>query len=92
MKRRSGTLASLSVRRLDGEVIRRLKIRAQRDGLSVEETVRRILADAVVDVEPVGAMIRRIIGDDGIDLDLPAREVDEPIDFTSGEYGPDGPE
>ena len=36
-------MASLSVRRLDGEVIRRLKIRAQRDGLSVEETVRRIL-------------------------------------------------
>ena len=82
----------MSVRRLDGEVIRRLKIRAQRDGLSVEETVRRILAAAVVDVEPVGAMIRRIMGDDGIDLDLPAREVDEPIDFTSGEYGPDDPE
>ncbi len=85
-------MASLSVRRLDGEVIRRLKIRAQRDGLSVEETVRRILAAAVVDVEPVGAMIRRIMGGDGIDLDLPAREVDEPIDFTSGEYGPDDPE
>ena len=60
-------MASLSVRRLDGEIIRRLKIRAQRDGLSVEETVRRILADAVVDVEPVGAMIRRIVGDDAID-------------------------
>ena len=85
-------MASLSVRRLDGEVIRRLKIRAQRDGLSVEETVRRILAAAVVDVEPVGAMIRRIIGDDRVDLDLPAREVDEPIDFTSGEYGRDGPD
>ena len=85
-------MASLSVRRLDGEVIRRLKIRARRDGLSVEETVRRILADAVVDVEPVGAMIRRIIGDDAVDFDLPAGEVDEPIDFTSGEYGRDDPE
>ena len=82
-------MASLSVRRLDGEVIRRLKIRAQRDGLSVEETVRRILADAVINVEPVGAMIRRIIGDDAIDFDLPAREVDDPINFTSGEYGRD---
>ena len=85
-------MASLSVRRVDGEVIRRLKIRAQRDGLSVEETVRRILADAVVDVEPVGTMIRRIIGDDGIEFNLAAREVDEPIDFTSSEYGPDDPE
>ncbi len=82
-------MASLSVRRLDGEVIRRLKIRAQRDGLSVEETVRRILADAVINVEPAGAMIRRIIGDDAIDFDLPAREVDDPINFTSGAYGRD---
>lgn len=85
-------MASLSVRRVDGEVVRRLKMRAQRDGLSVEETVRRILADAVVDVEPAGAMIRRIIGDDAIDFDLPAREVDDPIDFTSSEYGRSDPE
>jgi len=85
-------MASLSVRRLDGDVIRRLKIRAQRDGLSVEEAVRRILADAVVDVEPAGAMIRRIVGDDAFDLDLPAREVDEPVDFTPSEYGRDDPE
>ena len=85
-------MASLRVRRLDGEVIRRLKLRAQRDGLSLEETVHRILADAVVDVEPAGDMIRRIIGDDATDLDLPAREIDGPIDFTSGEYGRDDPE
>ena len=85
-------MAVLSVRGMDGEVIRRLKIRAQREGLSVEETVRRILADAVADVEPAGAMIRRIVGDDATDLDLPAREVDGPIDFTSSEYGRDDPE
>ena len=71
---------------------RRMKMRAQRDGRSVEETARRILADGVVDVEPAGAMIRRIIGDDATDLDLPAREVDDPIDFTSSEYGRDDPE
>ena len=39
--------------------------------------------------EPVGAMIRRIVGDDGFDLDLPAREADDPIDFTSPDYGED---
>ena len=71
---------------------RRLKIRAQGDGLSAEKTARRIPADVVVDVEPAGAMIRRIIGDDATDLDLQAREVDDPIDFTSGEYGRDDPE
>ena len=85
-------MASLSVRRLDGEVIRRLKIRAQRDGLSVEETVRRILTNAVVDEEPAGTMIRRMVGDDAVDLDLPKREVDDPIDFASSEYGRDAPE
>ena len=71
---------------------RRLKTRAQGDGQFAEETARRIPVDAVVDVEPAGAMIRRIIGDDATDLDLQAREVDDPIDFTSGEYGRDDPE
>lgn len=71
---------------------RQLKIRAQGDGLSAEETARRIPADAVVDVEPAGAMIRRIIGDDATDLDLQAREVDDPIDFTPSEYGRDDAE
>ena len=32
------------------------------------------------------------IGDDATDLDLPARKVDAPIDFTSNEYGQDDPE
>ena len=75
-------MASLSVRRLDSEVVHRLKLRAERESLSLEETVRRILRSAVVDEEPVGAMIRRIVGDDGFDLDLPAREMDDPIGFT----------
>ena len=39
--------------------------------------------------EPVGAMIRRIVGEDAFDLDLPEREVDDPIDFTSPHYGED---
>ena len=83
-------MATLSVRRLDSEVVRRLKIRAERESLSLEETVRRILQSAVVDEEPVGAMIRRIVGDDRFDLDLPAREVDDPIDFTSPDYSENG--
>ena len=82
-------MANLSVRRLDGEVVHRLKIRAERESLSLEETVRRILRSAVVDEEPVGTMIRRIVGDEGFDLDLPLREMDDPIDFTSFDYGED---
>ena len=82
----------MSIRRLDGEVVRRLKIRARREALSLEETVRRILRSAVVDEEPAGAMIRRIVGDDAFDLELPVREIDNPIDFTSRDYGEEDPE
>ena len=48
------------------------------------QSVRRLESE-----DPVGAMIRRIVGDDGFDLDLPEREVDDPIDFTSPDYGED---
>ena len=82
-------MASLSIRRLDDEVVARLKIRAKRESVSLEEAVRRILRTAAEDEEPVGAAIRRIVGDAGYDLRLPARETQEPIDFTSPEFGGD---
>ena len=82
-------MASLSIRRLEDETLTRLKARAKRDSLSLEETVRRILRAAVVDEEPLGTAIRRIVGQDGIDLELPKREVYNPIDFASDDYGPD---
>ena len=82
-------MASLSIRRLDDETLSRLKARAKRDSLSLEETVRRILRAAVVDEVPLGTAIRRIVGADGIDLELPTREIDSPIDFASDDYGPD---
>ena len=82
-------MARLSIRRLEEETLWRLKARAKRDSLSLEETVRRILRAAVVDDVPVGTTIRRIVGEDAIDLELPQRELVSPIDFTSDEYGTD---
>lgn len=82
------TVANLSIRRLDEETVTRLKMRAEREGVSVEETVRRILRTAVVDEEPLGSLIRRIVGK-GLDLDLPKREPDIPIDFSTDDYGRD---
>ena len=70
-------MANLRIRRLDDEVVMRLKIRAQRERASLQETVRRILRTAVVDEEPVGTMIRRIVGNDGYDLELPERESND---------------
>lgn len=80
-------MANLSIRRLDEDTVRRLKVRAEREGTSLEETVRRILQAAVVDEEPLGTLIRRIVGK-GVDIELPKREVDAPIDFGSDDYGP----
>ena len=80
-------MANLSIRRLDEDTVRRLKVRAEREGTSLEETVRRILQAAVVDEEPLGTLIRRIVGK-GVDIELPNREFDTPIDFSSDDYGP----
>ncbi len=82
-------MANLSIRRLDAETVARLKVRAEREGRSLEETVRRILRSAVVDEEPLGTMIRRIVGRHGFDLELPKREIGTATDFESDEYGPD---
>ena len=79
-------MANLSVRRLDDETMYRLRMRAARQKLSMEEAVRRILRSAVADEEPVGAMIRRLVADNAHDLELPVREIDEPIDFASSDY------
>ena len=81
-------MPNLSIRRLDEETARRLKVRAAREGTSLEETVRCILRDAVVDEEPLGTLIRRIV-ERGFDLELPEREFDRPIDFASDDFGPD---
>ena len=79
-------MANLSVRRLDDDTVGRLRARASREGISLEETVRRVSRAAVVDEEPVGTMIRRIVGAEGVDLELPARALDTPIDFSTDQY------
>lgn len=80
-------MASLSIRRLEDDVIERLRMRADREAMSVEETVRRILRAAVADEEPVGAAIRRIVAADAYDLQLPEREAGRTIDFSSSDFG-----
>ena len=74
-------MANLSIRHLDDATVWRLRARASREGTSLQETVRRVLHEALVDEEPVGAMIRRIVGEEGIDLELPERELETPADF-----------
>lgn len=72
-------LASLSVRRLDEETLSRLRIRAAKHGVSMEEEARRILKEAVAAPERLGDLALQIFGArHGVDLALPEREPHEP--------------
>jgi plasmid stability protein len=72
-------MASITIRSLDDEVKRRLRIRAAEHGRSMEEEVREILRQAVGRETPaydLAAAIRaRVAPLGGVDLDLPQREA-----------------
>lgn len=72
-------MASLSVRKIDDEVYERLRVRAAKHGVSMEEEVRRILRRAVLAPERLGDLALEYFGDDGVELELPPREPHEPM-------------
>lgn len=72
-------MASLSVRKIDEDLYERLRIRAAKHGVSMEEEVRRILKRAVLAPERLGDLALEYFGDDGVDLELPRREPHEPM-------------
>ena len=80
-------MASITVRNLDDEVKRKLRIRAAEHGCSMEAEVREILAEAVAnDPEPrkgLGTQIHELFKPlGGVDLELPSREpMREPPTF-----------
>ena len=71
-------MASITIRNLDDDIKRRLRIRAAERGRSMEEEARDILRLAMVETEPrrnLAASIRsRLAPLDGVELDLPIRE------------------
>ena len=76
------SLASLSIRKLDDETYDRLRGRAARHGVSMEEEVRQILKRAVSPPDRLGDLFVKVFGPaKGMDLDLPAREPHEPMDL-----------
>ena len=71
-------MASITIRNLDDDVKTRLRVRAAENGRSMEEEVRRILRDVVVD-RPSARNLTSIIGShfgpaNGVDIELPPRE------------------
>ncbi|MGE0664998.1 MAG: plasmid stabilization protein [Sphingomonadales bacterium] len=78
-------MGSISVRKIDDEILDGLRIRASRRGVSMEEEVRQILKDVVKPPERLGDIARRYFGpQNGLkDFELPSRgELHEPIDFS----------
>ena len=71
-------MASITIRNLDDEVKRRLRVRAAERGRSMEEEVREILRQVVGQEKPahnLAAAIReRVAPLGGVELDLPPRE------------------
>ena len=71
-------MASITIRNLEDELKRRLRIRAAEHGRSMEEEAREILRQVVGEGAPprnLAAAIRaRIAPLGGVDLDLPPRE------------------
>ena len=76
-------MASFSIRGLDDRTLERLRIRAARHGVSMEEEVRHILAAAVAAPERIGDLAMQLFGPaHGVDLDRAEHPPHEPIRFT----------
>jgi len=77
-------MANLSVKKLDGETLARLRARAARHGVSVEEEARQIIQDAVSAPERLGDLAVRFFGSQyGAEVELPQRGAHEPMDFSA---------
>lgn len=76
-------MTNLSVRKLDEETVRLLRIRAAQNGVSMEEEVRRILSRAVTVPQRLGDMAIEYFGPkNGVELELLKREPHHPTDFS----------
>lgn len=71
-------MASITIRNLDDDIKRRLRVRAAEHGRSMEEEAREILREVVRDTRPpmnlADRLRARVAGIGGVDLDIPARD------------------
>ncbi len=75
-------MTTLTVRKLDDNIYRRLRIRAAKDGVSMEEEARRILTRAVSTPERLSKVFNKYFGEKhGVNLQL-TRKPHEPMDFN----------
>ena len=73
-------MANLSVRKLDDEVVNKLRQRAAQHGVSMEEEVRCIIMQAVSPPDRLGDMALQLFGADaGVELELDKPASHDPI-------------
>ena len=79
---KGGFMANLSVRKLDDELVSKLRLRAAHHGISMEEEVRRIIMQAVASPVRLGDMAVDIFGADfGVELRLEKQPPHEPMNL-----------
>lgn len=75
-------MANLSVRNLDNSIYKQLRIRSLKHHVSMEEEVRRIIAQAVCAPEKISDIFSACFGPEkGIDLKLEKHAPHYPLDF-----------
>ena len=75
-------MANLSVRKIDDDVYERLRVRAAKHGVSMEEEVRQILKNTVEAPERLGDLALEYFGrTNGVELEAQIRKAHDPIDF-----------
>ena len=76
-------LANLSVRKIDDDLYERLRVRAAKHGVSMEEEVRQILKRTVKAPERLGDLALNYFGQtNGVELEIPSHAPHEPLDFN----------
>src|SRR6266702_1483611 len=92
-QRKGKSMATLTIRNIDPEVQKRVRVRAAENGRSMEAELRQIIKDAVGNApdatqetgrDLAEAIRRRFAPYGGVELDIPPREVGrEPPDFST---------
>ncbi|MBV8802319.1 MAG: hypothetical protein JO131_05025 [Gammaproteobacteria bacterium] len=76
-------MPNLSVRKLDKNMYKQLRIRAANHGVSMEEEVRQIIYSALTASENITTVFQKHFGqENGIDLDISDRSSHDPMDFN----------
>ncbi|MFC1592034.1 hypothetical protein ACFL43_05885 [Thermodesulfobacteriota bacterium] len=77
-------MASLSVRKLEQRVYEKLRVRAAKHGVSMEEEARQIIAHVVAAPDRMSEVFKKHFGSkNGISLELPnQRTPHDPLDLS----------